>query len=540
MKQVCAREDGFETVFRNSEDGLAIFKDRAFIDCNQSMLTMIGASSKQQFIGLSPFDCSPEWQPDGSRSDEKGNAMIEQCRQTGSARFEWLHHKLNGEPLWVDVLLTRMRLNDEIVVHTNWRDISEKKALQLRIDKQKATFETLFNESRDGLSIIADGVFRDCNGSFLKLFGFSSKQQVVGLDPLKVSAAIQSDGVPVEIAIEMRMGNAFQQESTRFEWNHLRTDGSEFWGEVILTKITLDDVDVLYAITRDISLKKKLEQEIVERNTLLKTANLHLEQTIEDLKRAQDKLVEAEKMASLGSLVAGVAHEINTPVGIGLTGITQIVEDCNGISNRYSAGSLTEADFEEFIGSTKEISQLVWKNLERTAHLVRSFKQVAVDQMSEEERQINLKGYIEEVVSSLSSVLRGVGAKVSIDCRADVTVLTNPGLISQVLTNLIVNSVKHGFAKRQAGLITIGVTEINPTEFLLDYRDNGKGISKENIPKIFDPFFTTQRAEGGTGLGLNITYNIITNALAGSIVCYSKEGEGVQFVIQFKVTDRIA
>lgn len=179
------------------------------------------------------------------------------------------------------------------------------------------------------------------------------------------------------------------------------------------------------------------------------------------------------------------------------------------------------------------------KNLVRTAHLVRSFKQVAVDQTSEEDREVNLKQYFDEVVFSLASVLRKASVVVDIHCPDNLNVITNPGLLSQVLTNLIVNSVNHGFSERDSGHIAMTLSELNSHEFLLVYKDNGKGISEENAPKIFDPFFTTRRGTGGTGLGLNITYNIVTNALGGSIKCRSKEGEGVEFTIQFKVTDRL-
>lgn len=669
MNQSATQENGFETVFRDSKDGLAIFKGNLFVDCNQSMLDLVGAETKEQFINKTPDQFSPEYQPDGRSSLEKSIEIIEKCYQDGSVRFEWVHKKINGEEFWAEIILTRMVLDGEVVLHTNWRDISEKKileletkeqkdtfetlfnesldglcllttesyfdcnkafvhlfgaedkaevigispidlspeyqpdgirstekavdiietaftkgkvkfdwmhrkfdgtefwceiilfkinlggrdvlyaitrdisekkALQLEIAKQKDSFETLFNESKDGLSIIADGLFYDCNDSFLELFGYSRKDEVIGLNPFQVSTAIQEDGEPVETAAPRRMSSAFENGSSRFEWNHLRKDGSTFWGEVILTKITLNDAEVLYGITRDISENKKLETEIVERNAQLKASNEHLEDTIENLKQTQRKLVESEKMASLGSLVAGVAHEINTPVGVGLTGVTQLKDECNAIKQRYEQGLLDENDFNEFLANACEIADIVNKNLERTAHLVRSFKQVAVDQTSEEDRQVNLKHYFEEVVFSLASVLRKASVQVSIQCLDNIHVVTNPGLLSQVLTNLILNSVKHGFSGRQAGVIDIQLSEINATEFVMIYRDNGKGISAENVPKIFDPFFTTGRDTGGTGLGLNITYNIVTNALGGSIVCSSQEGEGVEFVIQFKVSSRLS
>ena len=259
---------------------------------------------------------------------------------------------------------------------------------------------------------------------------------------------------------------------------------------------------------------------------------------IDDLKRTQEQLVESEKMASLGSLVAGVAHEINTPVGVGLMGITQFMEETKAIRSHYQNGELTENSFEDYLNSANELSNIVHKNLERTAQLVRGFKQIAVDQTSEEERSINLREYLEEVVFSLGSMTRKANTQITIDCPDNFNVVTNPGLISQVVTNLIVNSMVHGFSERGFGEITIQVREEERNYFVMTYQDNGKGISKEILPRIFDPFFTTNRANGGTGLGLNVTYNIVKNALGGSIECQSEPNQGVQFTIGFGVKER--
>ena len=662
MQNQTMREKSFEDVFRASIDGLGIFKDGVFFDCNQAMLDMVGLKTKEEFIGHTPFDFSPEFQPDGRLSSEKGQAYIDRCMKEGSIRFEWLHAKLTGETFWVEVIITRMVMNGEQVVHVNWRDISEKKSLELEIAAQKDTFETLFNESVDGLCLLTSKHYLDCNKAFLSMLGFSEKEEIIGLTPMDISPEFQSDGRPSADAAREIIDTAFSKGSIRFEWIHKKKDGSEFWCEIIVFKITLGGEVVLYAITRDIAEKKRLELEIAAQKDTFETLfnesvdglclltskhyldcnkaflsmlgfsrkeeiigltpmdispelqsdgrasadaakeiidtafsrgsirfewlhkkkdgsefwceiivfkitlngelvlyaitrdieekkklefeifqrNAELESTIQNLKQTQDKLVESEKMASLGSLVAGVAHEINTPVGIGLTGVTQLMEECVEIGERYKSGALTATDFEDFIAIANEISELVKNNLVRTAQLVRSFKQVAVDQTSEEDREVNLAVYINEVIASLSSVTRKAHVTVTSDCPDNINVITNPGLISQVLTNLIVNSVKHGFSEQDSGEISLSLRELTATSFELDYRDNGKGISRENLSKIFEPFFTTQRGSGGTGLGLNITYNIITNALKGSVVCESEPGQGVRFLIQFKVSDRIA
>ncbi|MFD2017876.1 sensor histidine kinase [Vibrio olivae] len=333
--------------------------------------------------------------------------------------------------------------------------------------------------------------------------------------------------------------DSLDKGSARFEWVHKKTDGTEFWTEVIITKVTLNGVDSIYAVIRDISEKKSLELKLYHRNAELDQSNTNLEHMLENLKQTQDKLVESEKMASLGSLVAGVVHEINTPVGVGLMGISQFIDEISAIRKRYQNGELDEALFESFLNSATELSDIVNKNLERTAQLIRGFKQIAVDQTSEEDRAINLKEYIDEVIFSLSSVTRKANAYIELDCANHYNVVANPGLISQVLTNLIVNSIYHGFSKKSDGRITIAVREQSDTRFTLTYQDDGKGINKENLPRIFDPFFTTNRVNGGTGLGLNVTYNIVKNALGGTIECLSIEGQGVEFKLVFNVKERV-
>lgn len=538
MNEAHTQEKGFETVFRHSKDGLAIFKDGIFVDCNQSMLDLVGLATREEFIGLTPFDFSPEYQFDGRSSAEKGMEYITQCYEEGSVRFEWLHKKSNGEPFWCEVIITKMTLAGEVVVHANWRDITEKKDLELKLAEQKEIFETLFNESMDGLSVFDGQKYVDCNKAFLRMFGFSSKDEVIGIHPKDISPEFQADGRSSKEAAKELIFKSLDKGSTRFEWIHCKKDRTNFWTEVIITKVNLKGVDVIYAVIRDISEKKALELELYERNTELDLSNSHLELMIDDLKRTQEQLVESEKMASLGSLVAGVAHEINTPVGVGLMGITQFMEETKAIRSHYQNGELTENSFEDYLNSANELSNIVHKNLERTAQLVRGFKQIAVDQTCEEERSINLREYLEEVVFSLGSMTRKANTQITIDCPDNFNVVTNPGLISQVVTNLIVNSMVHGFRERGFGEITIQVREEERNYFVMTYQDNGKGISKEILPRIFDPFFTTNRANGGTGLGLNVTYNIVKNALGGSIECQSEPNQGVQFTIGFGVKDR--
>jgi len=295
---------------------------------------------------------------------------------------------------------------------------------------------------------------------------------------------------------------------------------------------TVIDITELNNVTKELNeINKTLEEKIKDRTEDLEKSNDELEQTISNLIQTQKMLVEAEKMASLGGLVAGVAHELNTPVGNGLMGITHFLQISKKLEKDYYNEIMTQSDFEEFIKITTDLAQQININLKKTALLVKNFKQVSVDQTSEQKREFNLKLYLEEIVYSLNYLIKQTNLKVTIQCDENIDLNSYPGAYSQILTNLITNSIRHAFKKQEEGILSINV-HINPSNHLeITYKDNGKGIAKENLPKIFDPFFTTNREEGGTGLGLNIVYNIVMSTLKGTIECNSVENEGVTFII---------
>jgi len=277
-----------------------------------------------------------------------------------------------------------------------------------------------------------------------------------------------------------------------------------------------------------------LELKIKERTSELEESNDELHFTIENLKNTQNKLVEVEKMASLGNLVAGIAHEVNTPVGIGVTGITHILEITKKIEQSFKNDDLTEDELKNYLESTHNLAMIINTNLDRTAQLVKSFKQVAVDQTSEEKRVFNLKEYINSILFSIDNIIKQTNLKIEIICDDNVNINSYPGALSQIITNLIINSSIHGFKEKEKGDILIEFTQ-KDNEILFVYKDNGQGIEEKNLEKIFDPFFTTNREKGGTGLGLHIIYNIITHTLKGNIQCVSKKGDGVKFSMKFSV-----
>ncbi len=244
---------------------------------------------------------------------------------------------------------------------------------------------------------------------------------------------------------------------------------------------------------------KNSEQELRKVNAEIKTQRDELARILENLKRTQDQLIQSEKMAEL-----------------------------------YKKDQISRGDFKEFLQSTNNSGKLIQKNLERTASLVQSFKQVSVDQSTEQKREFYLKTYLEDVIRSLYPKFKQRGIDINIDCDEKLQLNSYPGTFAQIFTNLVLNSITHGFKKeKKKGVIDILVKQ-EAKQIQIEYKDNGEGIPGEILPKIFDPFFTTDQSKG-TGLGLNIVYNLVTQKLKGSIKCDSMEGKGTLFVIRVPV-----
>ena len=257
--------------------------------------------------------------------------------------------------------------------------------------------------------------------------------------------------------------------------------------------------------------------------------NEALQDTIRRLEATQAQLVESEKMASLGQLVTGVAHELNTPLGISLTAISTIGDDVERIDRLVKSKTLKISDMTKFTSKLKDIDKLIQNNLERCHNLIYSFKQVSADQAVEESREIKLNDYIVEVMRTLSVHLKQNHVEYQIT-GDNPTLVIDPGAISQVINNLTTNAINHAFTDitHRSITIDIGLTE-HAIEIL--FTDSGKGMDKETTKKVFEPFFTTKRGQGGTGLGMNIVYNLVTTKLGGTIKVESELQKGTKFYI---------
>jgi signal transduction histidine kinase len=241
-------------------------------------------------------------------------------------------------------------------------------------------------------------------------------------------------------------------------------------------------------------------------------------------------------MISLGEMVAGVAHEINTPIGMALTGITHLETLTVDLKELYENENMSEEDFTEYIAENIELAKSIKLNLQKAATLIKSFKMVAVDQSSQEIREIRLKEYIQDILISLRSKLKHTKIKVNLNCE-DIKIFINAGALSQIFTNLINNSIIHGFEKSEEGEININVKKVD-NNLEIKYTDSGKGMSEKELKKAFDPFFTTKRGKGGSGLGLSIVYNLVTSLFGGEIKLKSKPAEGVEFFIKIPIKNK--
>lgn len=298
------------------------------------------------------------------------------------------------------------------------------------------------------------------------------------------------------------------------------------------------DITPLKRVEREIiRLNEELEAKVDKRTRSLKESNEQLAKAYDNLKVAQQTLVESEKMASLGSLVAGVAHEINTPVGISVTAASFLQERIKDFQSKIDEKQLSRSYLTELIHTLDESTMLLQNNLRRASELISSFKQVAVDQSSQAHYQFNVADNLHQVVMSLGHKLKKSQTEVEIHCDPKLVVDSYPGSFAQIYSNLILNSIHHGFEDWDKPK-KIGIRiEQNANELLIDYQDNGRGIDPKILPRIFDPFVTSKRGQGGSGLGTHIVYNLVVQLMRGRISCDSELGAGAHFQIRIPLEE---
>ena len=287
------------------------------------------------------------------------------------------------------------------------------------------------------------------------------------------------------------------------------------------------------AEAEQVKLNFSLEEKVQHRTMALKEANSELIQTLEKLHQFQRQIIQNEKMASLGDMVAGVAHEVNTPIGLGITASTLMLDRLADMRKGFEDKTLKASSLSKFIAESEENLNIIYRNLSRAADLISKFKQVAVDQSTENNRIFSFAKLMNDILMSMRPKLKKVSHTINVNCADNLVIESKAGPINQIMSNLIMNSIIHGFENVDKGQIDITIKYVDDTQLSIQFKDNGIGIAEPLRKRIFDPFVTTKRGQGGSGLGLHLVYNLVTQALNGSISVVSEPGQGVEFNIIF-------
>ena len=397
---------------------------------------------------------------------------------------------------------------------------------------QSALLEATVENISQGISVFdRDLKLALCNDHFLNLLNLPEEFGEIGTDldrffRFNAERGEYGEGA-VEDLVQERLDKARHPEPHAFR--RILNDGTviEVEGNP-MPKITGGFVTTYADVT-----------ETVRAQESALAAKEEAEAALRELKETQETLIQAEKIAALGHLVAGIAHEINTPVGVGLTVISHLGEKQQAVKASLEEGQIRKSELVSFLASVEEAVNLTQANLQRSADLISSFKKIAVDQTSEERRRFNLSEYTRSVFHSLLPQFKESGIRIELVCAEEIEMDSFPGAYAQVLSNLMINALEHAFSPGQAGLIHISIEERDGM-IRLRHQDDGCGIPEESLTRIFDPFFRKSMGGTGTGLGLSVVYNIVQGKLCGEISCLSREGEGATFLVEMpaSVPDR--
>ena len=376
----------------------------------------------------------------------------------------------------------------------------------------------------------------DVNDAWLRQFDWSHLEIVCQPD-MAADLWCKSEDFDTVMATLERSGEIHDYEA----WLKTGNKDKQILGQISGRMIHLGQDSLIILVQEDITAKRQYEQDILnlnvtlerrvsERTHALEASNNELTVVLDNLKRAQVELLRTEKMAALGSLVAGIAHELNTPIGTSVTIASTLQQHTEQLERDLATG-LRRSTLQDFVNNALTGTDILMRNLSKAAELVSSFKQVAVDRASANRRQFDLEDVVTELILTLSPTIRKTPHQVVVQIPEGIMMDSYPGALGQILTNLINNAFIHGFAKLEQGQVTIAASQLDVENVQLIVSDNGCGITPANLNRIFDPFFTTRLGQGGSGLGLNIVYNLVTSVLGGSIHVDSELEQGTRFTM---------
>ncbi len=522
--QAAVGSDGwYRTLFENATDAMLVLEKGHVIECNSAAVQLFGIP-RGVLLGKSPSQFSPAVQPDGRDTREREIELVAAAQSGRPQRFEWEHRRADGAPVFVEVTLRRAREAGPEVLVAVVRDISDRRAFEVAMRASERRFRSVFEWAPFGASIVDEaGRYVDVNASFVQKFGLE-RAAVLGKNAVELGLLTERDIAHItRIAAEhgqirdteIEMDTAAGPRTIAVSASLVQLDEGPHWLS------TFVDITALRTAQQELErVNEQLERRVHERTA-------ELERAISERGKAMSQLVHAERLASLGSVVAGVAHELNTPLGNAVTVGTSFVAKIEEFRQRFEAGGLRKSELAQFVDTATDAALLLGKNLVRAHELITSFKQVAIDQTSVRRRRFDLRDTVLEVLSTLQHVVKPF--EVVVDIAPGIVLDSYPGPLQQVLTNLVNNSATHGFEGRSEGRIEFHA-ELELGFVRLRYEDNGRGMTTAVARRAFEPFFTTRLGQGGSGLGLYLVYNLVTAVLGGTIALHGSLG-GVSFEI---------
>ncbi len=526
-----------QQIIKTSPIGIAIYsEDGACIAVNPAIARQVGATVAQ--MKAQNFHQISSWRTTGIYH------MALETLTSGEPTSDLIHVRTTfNKEVWLGINFVALETEGGRQLMQMTNDLTEFKRTETARLEAQENYQHLFASSMDGilLSDPSQGTALAANPAACVMLGVSPGD-IARLDRNRIVDTT-----------DPRLGEAMAQRrlhgQVRGEMTFRRANGELF--EVELSSTTHRDPDgrlVASTIFRDITERKNAQLELERLNTSLEErvqsrtrelaeakaradeVNLELEGALDGLRRAQDELVRSEKMAALGALVAGVAHELNTPIGNALLVATTLSARQLEFEAAIAAG-LRRSSLSAYTRDSRELSDALERNLHRAVELISGFKQIAVDQSSYQRRPFELSEVVQEIALAMGPAMRRAGVKLIDETPAGILFDSYPGPLGQVFINLVNNALTHAFEGGAAGSVRFAARLFAPSQVRILVSDDGRGIASENLKKIFDPFFTTKLGQGGSGLGLHIVYTLVTGLLGGRIEARSTAMHGCEFQI---------
>lgn len=508
------------SVDRSADTIVWLDKDARIIYVNDTALTTLGYS-RDELLNMTIHDVDPDFPP------EAWPSHVEEIKKAGSMTFESHHRKKNGIKFPVEVTCNYFEHNGSFYSFAFNRDITERKRIE---EALKLTQFSVDRASENLFWLDENAKLIYVNDSACATLGYT-REELLNMTIHQIDPDFPAEAWLPHIEELRKIG------SMTFESRHRTKDGRIFPIEITGNYIEYNGKSYSFAFDHDISERKRIENE-------LENHRLHLEKLVEErtaeLRQVMEQLVQSEKLAALGNLVAGVAHELNTPLGNTRVVASALSEDLNSFENAMQGDNLRRSDLELFLRRSREAARLLEINSSRAAELISQFKQVAIDQTSVRKRKFNLLKTLEELLATLQPQFRNTNHIIELSIPPEYEMDSYPGPLGQVISNLVGNSLLHAFSGIDNGLIKISALKTEDVNIIITYTDNGCGIPVENRNRIFEPFYTTRLGQGGSGLGLYIVYNLVTGVLGGSVSIDQNYTGGTSFIIEIPAVSKNA